>query len=121
MAKKRKLSLEEAAAKLAAIAEKALAKLPEKERDARVEAFARRDFTGVCGTLAKSSKFSCSTVTGSWSRSLTNIMGSGEFSRCGARAPNPSWEGVRDCSIVQRRALAMSVQKTETSSPLLPN
>jgi hypothetical protein len=44
MAKKRKLSVGEAAAKLAAVAEKALAKLPEEEREARVESFAKRRF-----------------------------------------------------------------------------
>ena len=55
MAQKRlkKLSLEEAAKKLAAIAEQHLSALPEEERDARVASFARVKFEtsrGGCGT-----------------------------------------------------------------------
>ena len=46
MREKKKLSLEEAAAKLAAIAEKGLSRFSEEEQDARVEAFARKDFAG---------------------------------------------------------------------------
>jgi hypothetical protein len=41
---KKKLSLKQAADQLAALAEKHLATLPEEEQDARVAAFARRDF-----------------------------------------------------------------------------
>jgi hypothetical protein len=58
MSKKKKLSLDEAAAKLAAIAEKGLSRFSEEEQDARVEAFARRNLTGARGTRAKSSKTS---------------------------------------------------------------
>jgi hypothetical protein len=46
MARKKKLSIDQAAARLALIAESALAHLPEEEQDARVEAFSRRKFTG---------------------------------------------------------------------------
>ena len=42
--KLKKISLKKAAEELAAIAEKHLVKLPEKEQEARVAAFARRDF-----------------------------------------------------------------------------
>jgi hypothetical protein len=44
MVRKKKLSVNEAAAKLAAIAEKGLSRFSEKEQDVRVEAFARRSF-----------------------------------------------------------------------------
>lgn len=57
MAKKRKkLSLKQAAEKLAAIAEKHLAALPEEEQDARVEAFSRRRFKTGRGVHAISSE-----------------------------------------------------------------
>jgi hypothetical protein len=42
--RKKKLSLKKAAEELTAIAEKHLANLPEEEQEARVAAFARRDF-----------------------------------------------------------------------------
>jgi hypothetical protein len=51
----KKLSLEEAAKKLTAIAEKHLAVLPVEEQDARVAAFARVKFETSRGTPAKSS------------------------------------------------------------------
>ena len=41
---KKKLSIKRAAEELAAMAEKRLATLPEEEQEARVAAFARRDF-----------------------------------------------------------------------------
>jgi len=44
MARKKRLSLNAAAAKLAAIAEKSLSQFSEKEQDARVKTFARRNF-----------------------------------------------------------------------------
>jgi len=56
MPQRKKLSLDEAATKLTEIAERALAKLPEEERDARVEAFGRRSFTGAHEKRAKSSR-----------------------------------------------------------------
>jgi hypothetical protein len=58
MPKKKKLSVNEAAAKLAAIAEKSLSRFSEKEQDARVEAFARSDFSGAREIRAKSSRSS---------------------------------------------------------------
>lgn len=58
MAKKKKLSIEEAAAKLAAIAEKSLSRFPSEEQDARVKAFAQRDFSAARETRAKSSRSS---------------------------------------------------------------
>jgi hypothetical protein len=58
MPKKKKLSVNEAAAKLAAIAEKSLSRFSEKEQDARVEAFARRDLSGAREIRAKSSRSS---------------------------------------------------------------
>lgn len=51
----KKLSLEEAAKKLTAIAEKHLSELPEEEQDARVASFARIKFETSRGTPAKSS------------------------------------------------------------------
>jgi hypothetical protein len=60
MAQKRhkKLSLEEAAKKLAAIAEQHLSTLPEEEQDARVASFARVKFETSRETRAKSSSSS---------------------------------------------------------------
>lgn len=58
MARKKKLSIDEAAAKLALIAEQAMARLPEEEKDARVEAFAKRKFSAARETPAKSCKTS---------------------------------------------------------------
>jgi hypothetical protein len=55
MAKKKKLSIDPSAARLALIAECALARLPEEEQDARVEAFSKRKFTAARETRAKSS------------------------------------------------------------------
>src|SRR5271155_1351439 len=63
MTKKKKLSVNEAAAKLAAIAEKSLSRFSDKEQDARVEAFARRDFSGTRETRAKSSRSSRTRAT----------------------------------------------------------
>jgi hypothetical protein len=54
--KKKKISLDKAARKLAAIAEGHLAKLPEEERDSRVEALARREFRSGRGKHTKSSE-----------------------------------------------------------------
>ena len=51
----KKLSLEEAAEKLTAIAERNLATLPVDEQEARVAAFARVKFETSRGTRAKSS------------------------------------------------------------------
>jgi hypothetical protein len=56
MRKKRKETIEEVAAKLALIAERALTVLPEDERDARVEAFGKRNFSAGREKRAKSSK-----------------------------------------------------------------
>lgn len=53
--RQKKLSLEEAAEKLTAIAERHLATLPVEEQDARVAAFARVTFETSRGTRAKSS------------------------------------------------------------------
>ncbi len=53
--RQKKLSLEEAAEKLTAIAERHLATLPAEEQDARVAAFARVTFETSRGTRAKSS------------------------------------------------------------------
>ncbi len=53
--RQKKLSLEEAAEKLTAIAERHLATLPVEEQDARVAAFARVKFETSRGTRAKSS------------------------------------------------------------------
>jgi hypothetical protein len=44
--KKKKMSLKEAAEELTVMALKSLSKLPDEEREARVAAFARRDFSG---------------------------------------------------------------------------
>jgi hypothetical protein len=55
---KKKLSLEEAAKKLTAIAEKHLSSMSEEERDARVASFARVNFVSSRGTRAKSSSSS---------------------------------------------------------------
>ena len=49
----KKLSLNEAAGKLVAIAAKSLARFSDEERDARVEAFKRREFTSDRETPAK--------------------------------------------------------------------
>ena len=57
MAKKqKKLSIKKAAEKLAAIAEKHLADLPEEEQDARVAAFTRRKFKNGRGAHTISSE-----------------------------------------------------------------
>jgi hypothetical protein len=56
--RRKKLSLDEAAKKLTAIAEKHLSTLPEEEQDARVAAFARVKFKTSRGTAAKSSSSS---------------------------------------------------------------
>jgi hypothetical protein len=53
MAKKKKLSIHEAADKLATIAEKSLSHFSNEEQDARVEAFARRTFSSNRETPAK--------------------------------------------------------------------
>lgn len=53
---KKKLSLKKAAEELTAIAEKHLATLPEEEQEARVAAFARRDFKSGRGGRTKSSE-----------------------------------------------------------------
>ena len=53
--RQKKLSLEEAAEKLTAIAERHLAALPAEEQDARVASFARVKFETSRGTHAKSS------------------------------------------------------------------
>lgn len=53
--RRKKLTLEEAAEKLTAIAERHLSALPEEEQDARVAAFARVKFGPSRGTRAKSS------------------------------------------------------------------
>jgi hypothetical protein len=45
MAKKKKVPIDEAAARLALIAERVMARLPEEEQDARAEAFSKREFT----------------------------------------------------------------------------
>lgn len=58
MARKKKLSIDQAAARLALIAESALTRLPEEEQDARIEAFSKRKFTAARETRAKSSKSS---------------------------------------------------------------
>jgi hypothetical protein len=58
MTKKKRLSIDEAAARLVLIAESALARLPEEEQDARIEAFSKRKFTAARETRAKSSKTS---------------------------------------------------------------
>lgn len=55
---KRKLSKEGWAAKLATVAEKALASLPVEEQDARVDAFSKGKFTAARETRARSSKSS---------------------------------------------------------------
>lgn len=52
---KKKLSLKQAAGQLTALAEKHLSALPEEEQDARVAAFARRDFKSDRGGHTKSS------------------------------------------------------------------
>jgi hypothetical protein len=51
----KKLALEEATKKLAAVAERHLSTLPAEEQDARVAAFARVKFETSRGTRAKSS------------------------------------------------------------------
>ena len=58
MPKKRtKIALEKAARALADIAEEHLARFPEEERDARVDAFARRNFrTAARGGNTKSAR-----------------------------------------------------------------
>jgi hypothetical protein len=45
MAKKKKHPIDEVAARLALIAERVMARLPEEEQDARAEAFSKRKFT----------------------------------------------------------------------------
>lgn len=52
---KKKLSLKKAADELTALAEKHLATLPEEEQEARVAAFARRDFKSGRGGSTKPS------------------------------------------------------------------
>jgi hypothetical protein len=47
MAKKRKLPIDEVAARLALIAERVVARLPEEEQDARAEACSKRKFTAA--------------------------------------------------------------------------
>jgi hypothetical protein len=47
MTKKKKLPIDEAAARLALIAERAMARLPEEVQDARAEAFSKRKFTAA--------------------------------------------------------------------------
>ncbi len=54
MTRKKKLSIDQAAARLALIAECALARLPEEEQDARIEAFSKRKFTAARETRGKS-------------------------------------------------------------------
>jgi hypothetical protein len=54
--RQKKLSLKTAAEKLASIAEKHLASLPEAEQDARVKAFARRTFKKRRGAGTRSSE-----------------------------------------------------------------
>ncbi|HTW24252.1 MAG TPA: hypothetical protein VMD78_11665 [Candidatus Baltobacteraceae bacterium] len=53
MTKKEKTTLKEAAEELTAMALKSLSKLPEEEQEARVAAFARRDFSGGGAAGAK--------------------------------------------------------------------
>jgi len=55
-AKKKKMSLREAAEELTAMALKHLSTMPKEEQDARVAALARRDFSGVRAARTKSSK-----------------------------------------------------------------
>ena len=55
MKQKKKVSLSDAAERLASIAEKHLAVLPENEQEARVAAFSRVAFKPRRGTRAKSS------------------------------------------------------------------
>ena len=50
MTKTKKPAIDEAAARLALIAERALARLSEEEQDARVEGFSKRKFSSVCET-----------------------------------------------------------------------
>ena len=47
MTKKKKLPSDESAARLALIAERAMARLPEEEQEAREEAFSNRKFTAA--------------------------------------------------------------------------
>lgn len=54
--KKKRLSLDKAARKLAAIAEKHLSTLPEEEQDSRVDAFARREFKSARGRRTRASE-----------------------------------------------------------------
>lgn len=47
MTKKKKLPIDDAAARLALIAERVMARLPEEEQEAREEAFSKRKFTAA--------------------------------------------------------------------------
>ena len=58
MAPKKKLTIEEAAEKLAAIAEKHLSVLPDEEQEAKVAAFKRVDFTASRASRSRSSESS---------------------------------------------------------------